>query len=372
MEQIIYKNILLASFVAMYAYGLFSFLTLSPEGKEYDNYRVSRKFFGVNMIRWATYLVVHWHFNLRLNNPLLASTICFSCYYPGIMLFEATFSSLINRNYPVRKRIKKIVLNAIVINAIVFTNYFFCEPTMQKIVLWGMAVALAIEMVILCRRFLILYRNALNRGDNYYSENIEVFIRWMPNCIYIAVAFGFAGSIFLFSSNSAVSVYMFGGLLLFTYIFISYQNYMINITKIKDMILADVDSTSEVATKDVSAEEIISEESLELKRLEMRMNDWLNEKGFIKKGITIEELAVEFGTNRTYLSSFINSTYKFSFREWVAMHRIEYAKKLLLADQDMPSTKIAEKIGYSPNAFTTIFTKTEGMSPTQWRSANKQ
>lgn len=387
MEHIIYKNILLVSFVVMYVFGLFSFLTHSPEGKEYDNYRISRRWFGVTMIVWATYLVVHWHFNLRLNNPLLASTLCMSCYFPGIMLFEATFSSLINRNYPVRQRIKKIALNALIINTILFANYLLLAPSVQKIVLWVMASGFTIEMIRLSRRFLITYRNALRRADNYYSDNTDIFIRWMPNCIYIAIVFGFAGAILSFASNSAVSVYMLGGLFLFTYIFISYQNYMINITKLKDLILADYDnpkppieeSDVDRATKsplsdapeDYINKDNINEEDKEMKRIEKRLNSWVKRKGFIKKGVTIEELAVKLDTNRTYLSTFINSTYELSFREWIAMHRIEYAKELLLADDDMPSNKIAEKVGYTPNAFAIIFAKSEKMSPTQWRSTNK-
>ncbi len=329
------------------------------------------------MIRWATYLVIHWHFNLRLNNPLLASTLCFSCYYPGIMLFEATFSSLINRGYPVRQRIKTIAISALVINVIVFTSYFFLEPAMQKIVLWIMALSFAIEMVVLCRKFITTYHKALRRADNYYSENIDIFLRWMPNCIYIAVVFGFAGSIFLFASNSAVSVYMLGGLFLFTYIFISYQNYMINITKIKELLLSDDDSSEpsheETPTKALAGKDKTDNVADdELKRIEREIETWIAQKGFTQKGLTIEELAVKIISNRTYLSSYINSTYDLSFREWISLCRIEYAKELLLSDEEMPSNKIAEMIGYSPNAFTTIFTKYEAMFPLQWRSINKQ
>ncbi len=390
MEQIIYKNVLFASFVVMYAYALFSFCTLSPEGKEYDGYRVSRKIFGVTMAMWATYLIIHWFFNFRLNDIHLATTLSLSCYFTGVMLLEMTFSSLISgRDYPVRKRIKEIVITALCVNAALFSNYLFASTPVQDIVLVIMAILFTVEVVLLVLKFLRVYRNALKRADNYYSDNIDIFIRWMPNSIYLAIAFGFAGSILSFASNFAVSVYMFGGLLLFTYIFISYQNYMINITKMKDLLLTDDDNQEppivrsktdseiepEVLTSytpvDNINEDDMNEESKEMKRIAKRLNSWLKRRGFIKKGVTIEELAVKFDTNRTYLSSFINSTYELSFREWIAMHRIEYAKELLLADEEMSSKKIAEKVGYSPNAFTTIFTKSEKVSPMQWRSANR-
>lgn len=376
MENTIYENVLFASFVAMYAYGLFSFFTLSPEGKEYNNYRVSRRAFGTTMIIWASYLVVHWLFNMRANDPLLASSLCMSCYFPGIMLFEVTFSSLVDGNYPVRKRLRTITKYAIVINAVIFTNYFFVDDSIQEIVITATAIAFAIEMVILSRKFLTKYRDALKLADNYYSDNIDIFIKWMPNSIYIAIIFGFAGSVLAFATNSAVAIYMFGGLVLFTYIFISYQNYMINITKMKEILIPTDTEEQAIASEEISDEATVefanTDEKEESKRIENNIEKWIAKNGFTQKGITIEELAVKLSTNRTYLSTYINTTYRLSFREWIGMHRMEYAKKLMLDNQEMPSNKIAEKVGYSPNAFTTIFTKSERISPTQWRSKHNK
>lgn len=376
MEQVIYRNVVFASFVVMYAYGLFSFVTTSPDGKEYDRYITSRKVFGAIMVMWASFLVIHWHLNLRHNNPLLASTLCFCCFFPGIMLFEMAFSSLITSNYPIRKRVWQIIRNVLCIDIIVFANYFFAPPKIQQVVLIMMAVAFTIEMAFLSIRFIKTYRQALKRADNYYSENIDIFIKWMPNSIYMAMIFGFAGGILFFASNWAVSVYMFGGLLLFTYIFISYQNYMINITKMKDLLLAETQEHPITAENNEDIDNNITDDEMgdknkEIQRIEKRLAGWVSRKGFAKKGVTIEELAIKFNTNRTYLSSLINNTYNLSFREWVAMHRIEYAKELLLADEELTSNKIAEKVGYSPNAFTNIFTKSVKMTPMQWRSANK-
>lgn len=374
MEQI-YKNIMLASFSVMYAYGLFSIFTLSPKGKEYDNYRISRKVFGVIMIMWATYLVFHWHFNPRLHDPVLASTLCFSCYFPGIMLFEVAFSYLISGvNYPIRRRIKRIIVYAIYINIVVFTNYFFFPPNIQKIVFVVTDVVFAFEMIYLSLIFLKTYRNALKRADNYYSDNIDIFIRWMPKSIYIAIGFGFTASILFFSDNCFMSIYMAGGLILFTYIFISYQNYMINITKMKEVLLVENNkksASSDIKNSEITNEIDINKSIMDTNLLEIRISEWIDSKGFTKRGLTIDELALHFGTNRTYLSTYINTIYKVSFREWIARHRIEYAKELLVSSEDLSSAKIAEMVGYTPNAFTSIFSKAEKITPIQWRNAKK-
>lgn len=84
--------------------------------------------------------------------------------------------------------------------------------------------------------------------------------------------------------------------------------------------------------------------------------------------MTIEELAGELGTNRTYLSAYIKSTYHVSFREWIAGLRIEYAKRMFGQYPGMTVSAVSEVSGFmSLSYFTKIFTEKEGCSPSIWR-----
>ena len=59
------------------------------------------------------------------------------------------------------------------------------------------------------------------------------------------------------------------------------------------------------------------------------LSRWIENKGFLQAELTIEDLARQLGTNRTYLSTFINSHYGVPFRQWIASLRIAESKKML-------------------------------------------
>ncbi len=370
MEQIIYENVLFASFVAMYIFGIFPFLTLSPKGEEYRNYNIARKAFGVAMLMWASYVAVGWFLNYRETNLLLASTLNISCYYLGGLLLEFVFSTLLNTRYSVHKRIKTISIETAVFNMALATNYLFMPASWQKIGIMTIAAVFVIRMCFLTASFAKSYRAAIKKADNYYSDNMNGLIQWMPKSIYLVVFLGFSGSLLSFSSINAISAYMFSGIILFAYIFISLQNYMINITHLRDVILIETLAPIEKDTNELETETSIKEEKKNYLIIESQFNEWVANKGFTKQGITIEAVALGFGSNRTYLSLYINATYQTSFREWVALKRIEYSKELLCSDKELKVSTIAEMIGCSSSSFNSSFIKFNKQTPSQWRCQN--
>lgn len=89
---------------------------------------------------------------------------------------------------------------------------------------------------------------------------------------------------------------------------------------------------------------------------------------FLKKDLKIGDVVKEIGSNRTYVSNYINRTYRCSFSDYMNSLRIEHAKKLLL--ESSGNTKfalIAEQSGYSSEqSFYRNFRKFVGMTPAEW------
>ncbi len=378
MEKIVYQNVLFASFVVMYFLGIFPFLTLIPNKEEYRSYNIARKIFGASMIIWASYIAFQWYFDFRAYDVLLASTINLSSYYLNGMLLEVVFSSLLNGYNPVSKRVKEIVAETIIFNTAMFLNYFFVPASWQSIVIMVIALAFVIRMTFLTIHFVKTYRNALKRVDNYYSDNVDLFVSWMPKSTFLVILLGFSGSVLSFAGITAIAIYMFVGLLLFIYIFISFQNYMINIVRLKEVILIDqltpinqYESQEKIAYSNIEEKKkSLSNIETNYLEIEKQITQWIAKKGFIKQGLTIEELAVEFDSNRTYISSYINSTYGLSFREWIAQKRIDYSKELLCesSNKELRLNEIANIVGYSSTAFNAAFIKLNNMTPSKWRS----
>lgn len=97
------------------------------------------------------------------------------------------------------------------------------------------------------------------------------------------------------------------------------------------------------------------------------------EKVFLRPDITIEELAEELGTNRTYISMIINKSLSKSFRELINDRRINYAKEFMTANPQSKIEEIAEASGFSSGAqFCRKFKEIEGMTPNAWlRTRNR-
>ena len=89
-----------------------------------------------------------------------------------------------------------------------------------------------------------------------------------------------------------------------------------------------------------------------------RLEEWVENKGFLNSRLTIIELCKIIGINRTYLSNYINNTYGLNFNLWINHLRIP--KRSL--------SEIAERIGFTDLAhFSKQFKLQEGVSPSEWR-----
>lgn len=88
---------------------------------------------------------------------------------------------------------------------------------------------------------------------------------------------------------------------------------------------------------------------------------------YLNPRLRLTELAARLGTNRTYLSQFINQCCDSSFYDFVNDYRIHHAK-LLLHSTDDNLDVIAMKSGFnSLSTFRRAFMQREGKSPTEYR-----
>ncbi len=98
----------------------------------------------------------------------------------------------------------------------------------------------------------------------------------------------------------------------------------------------------------------------------------ISQRFFIKKDLKIDDLVKEIGSNRTYVSNYINRTYNCSFSEYTNNLRVEYAKTLLskLA-KGTKLSQIADEVGFAnEQSFYRNFKKFVGMTPAEWAKDN--
>lgn len=93
---------------------------------------------------------------------------------------------------------------------------------------------------------------------------------------------------------------------------------------------------------------------------------------FIRKDLKIDDLVKEIGSNRTYVSNYINRTYHCSFSEYTNNLRIEYAKTLMSSSaKGTKLSQIAEEAGFAnEQSFYRNFKKFTGITPAEWAKEN--
>lgn len=90
---------------------------------------------------------------------------------------------------------------------------------------------------------------------------------------------------------------------------------------------------------------------------------------FLNPHLTINDVAQSLGTNRTYLSNFLNNTLNITFFDYINRCRIEYAENLLTSPDNHDTLDvIAEKSGFnSLSTFRRAFVKEYNMTPSEYR-----
>ena len=96
----------------------------------------------------------------------------------------------------------------------------------------------------------------------------------------------------------------------------------------------------------------------------------LEDKVFLDPNLTVKNLAKTIDSNEKYMSYLINKKYNKNFSNFINGHRIEYAKKILLEKEYKQYT--IEAIGglsgfNSKSGFNTIFKKSTGLTPSQYK-----
>lgn len=93
-----------------------------------------------------------------------------------------------------------------------------------------------------------------------------------------------------------------------------------------------------------------------------------------KEDIQLSDMAKNLGYHEKYLSSALHSLTGMNFRTFLALYRIDYAKKLLMdsANNRVSISEIATKSGFSSiNTFNRMFLKLTGVTPSKYKKGKQ-
>jgi hypothetical protein len=283
-----------------------------PKGNQLGNYRRSRRIAGFSFIIIALAILVYI---VMVNNIGISyartQVILLKANITNACMFTFTLIALI---YTRKLDIDRVVLEIWValILIVVIIGIFFTYP--RHIFNAAVYVYFALYVVIYCHyiyRFFFNWKKFIAKMENFYSEEEEKPFLWIKN-IYI----------FLISTNFLMLTQVFflriSGII-FTEIIWIVQSLAFGIWFIKYGFIIKISTEIPQSTDktDEESERELKQNKLIFSILEAKISIWVAEKGFEQTGITIDSVAARLGTNRSYLSSYINSYKNQTFRTWI-------------------------------------------------------
>ena len=373
MEPSIYSFSLCTALPLMLFFGFYFLFAKTPEKKIFTNYLRSRQIMGIAMLLLSANYSVHFFFGIRFKNVNSSILMNMSTYFLCYSLFSSALIMLLDRFYITKRRVWTHIILWIIFSTLSGVVLFLLPSgIMQKFSLFALAVWLVVFGVVLARRVIIAYRRAIRIFNETQADDIGAYIEWLSIFTYWAVIFGVGCGLLTFLPDRYVYIWVLSSIPFYCYLFHCYQNYLLFYEQVENAFEQDIQSEEELLTNSGIEPEMVSEEVPEsYTEFIEKVDNWIKTDGYVQQGLTIKELSKILYTNRTYLSAYIKTTYKMTFREWITSLRLEYAKNILKEHPEINIQKLAESSGFlSRSNFIKLFTEKEGCTPAKWKKAN--
>lgn len=373
MIEIFYNYALFAAWILLFFFGTDLLTIIIPKTTTYRYYNRSRKILGVALLLFGVQILLQWVFDFRSEMPWIAASLNLSCYYLEAILFGMSFISLLDPQYINRRQMLRDFVPWIASVAFIWCAVHLSEGKIRLALLVIGAVIFFANAVRISLAFFKAYRTAGQRTDSYSAENLGQFVRWLRKSTYGIIFFGLSGSILAFAPRQGNAIYMFAGIFMFIYIYISFRNYSVHFKEVVTAVDEGtklLQETADMVTEQPQEKSNTKARLLKDEEIARRLEQWITSGGYRQTGITVSLVASVTNTNRTYLSIYINDRFGCNFREWIVSLRIREAKSLLAERSDLTIEQIAGMTGFSSDSyFSKQFTLAEGISPSKWRKS---
>lgn len=337
-----------------------------PLVAEYLPYRKAKRclatayfIMGLNLV---VYLVISSSADWKALNPYIKCAD-FIFFYLEAIFFFSTFFHLLDEKCMSWRNFSKdwAVFLASVVLMITSTIGVFGKVGAWAS--WFPFFMFFVQYVMFLKRFYILYNEKRRKLDNYFAEDMQQFMSWIKKSIILIILTSVLSFTTLLGGiiyNYLFQIYVISANF---YIAISFINYAamygkLNSAEVTDRERMETDTEEQKISQADNYEQLFGEQ---VKR-------WLSEKRFLAPQLTIDDLAAEMGTNKLYMSRYINRKHGDNFSTWITKLRLEEAKSYMRENPNVKQEEVAIHSGFSSSSyFSRVFSRFESMTPAAWR-----
>ena len=231
-------------------FGFYFLFAKTPEKKIFKNYLRSRQIMGIAMLLLSANYSVHFFFGIRLKNADSSILMNMSTYFLCYSLFSSALIMLLDRFYITKRRVWTHIILWIIFSTLSGVVVFLVLPSgiMQKFSLFALAVWLVVFGVVLARRVIVAYRRAIRIFNETQADDIGAYIEWLSIFTYWAVIFGVGCGLLTFLPDKYVFIWILSSIPFYSYLFYSYQNYLLFYEQVENAFEQDIQSEEELLT----------------------------------------------------------------------------------------------------------------------------
>lgn len=196
-----------------------------------------------------------------------------------------------------------------------------------------------------------------------YSYTETISISWLRTVVFLLLVLMLLWSVVTwFDLMLGRSVYYLSSVVVFTYIYVQTMRH--HVVAVPNM-LSPFHNTGETEVNEGPGNATKAETARFVAKLQQAMDE---QHLYLNPLLTLRDVASAIGTNRTYLSEYLNRELKTNFYDYINSYRIREAEKLLLDDREAKTEDVAQRCGFnSLSTFLRSFEKAKGTTPAKFR-----
>ena len=304
--------------------------------------------------------------DLKAANQLISRAINASTLYTVTFILAIAFIPIVQEMPMINMRPLQTAIITLVCSVLIWVSPW-CAPSLSTILSVSSLALYLIELMRVLLGFAIIIKRLSHRRNEFKDEEKSrySYINLLWKCISSLLLFALSYVFLVMLSEKALAIYNFASLILWAYVFVTFVNLIINYQNYEI-----ITESLEMQPQKLDNEENTTKSQL-FEGLGRKLDQWTASRAFCNKGVTLTQVAEQLGTNRTYLSRYINSYYDCNFNAWLTRLRIDEAKRLLADSPTLSMEKISLQLGFtSKSQFMSAFKTQEGITPGQWRELN--
>jgi len=354
------------------------FLFQRTPSRESKQYSLASKLVGIVSMLYAGLCVFMVLDDTRALDSDLAASVSTSMYYLSGLIFEVAILPLIRPGFNVRKATIRNSLVYVAFLLFVISGHTFFSQYGIWIAYLG-SIWFGVDAMRISISVFATYFKMLREVEQVSSADILPRVQWIFRAAFAMILWGLMGSIMLNLGRIPISLFSDLGVLVYLYIYLSMNGYMLDVDK-TEPVLKEAEQLSDdleehgdsylKVTKWIRQERAQDDgEELVLlpEQSQQLLEQWIAEKGYLEENLSVSVLAEKIGTNRYYLSRYINQHYERPFRAFVNRLRVQEACAYKQQNPAAQLSEVSEHCGYSTSAyFSTIFKQEKGISYSQY------